>query len=73
MFYGYVFLFYEWEGRKKMAEGIRLTEEQIEDLARPLVRLVKEFYKDPKNVAAFEAWKAEKEKKEKKEKKECTA
>lgn len=56
-----------------MAEGIRLTEEQIEDLARPLVRLVKEFYKDPKNVAAFETWKAEKDKKEKKEKKECTA
>lgn len=52
-----------------MAEGICLTEEQIEDLVRPLVRLVKEFYKDPKNVAAFEAWKTEMEK----EKKECTA
>lgn len=33
-----------------------LSEEQITDLARPLVGILETFYQDPKNEEEFERW-----------------
>lgn len=46
----------------------QLTERQATELAQPLIKIIKEFYRDPKNVAAYEKWKAEREKAEEGEK-----
>ena len=35
---------------------IALTDEQIEDLARPLVKILKEFYQNPENETGFQLW-----------------
>lgn len=40
---------------------IVLTDEQINDLARPLIRIVTEYYKDPKNEEKFQQWLKERE------------
>lgn len=33
-----------------------LTDEQVTDLARPLVGIISEYFKDPKNEESFQAW-----------------
>ena len=33
-----------------------LTESQIEELARPLVAIVRKFYENPKNEEDFQKW-----------------
>lgn len=33
-----------------------MNEKQITDLARPLVRILEEFYKDARNQEAFREW-----------------
>lgn len=33
-----------------------LTEEQITDLARPLMGILEKFYQDPKNEEGFQKW-----------------
>lgn len=38
-----------------------LAKAQINELARPLVRIVEEYYKDPKNEEAFQKWLKEQE------------
>ena len=39
-----------------------LTDEQITDLARPLMGILAKFYQDPKNEEDFQRWLVEKEK-----------
>lgn len=39
----------------------RLSKEHVNDLARPLVTLLIDFYKDPKNEEDFQRWLHEKE------------
>jgi hypothetical protein len=36
--------------------AIKLTDNQIYDLARPLAGIVEKFYSDPKNEEAFQKW-----------------
>jgi hypothetical protein len=36
--------------------GVKLTDNQINDLARPLAGIVEKFYQDPKNEEAFQKW-----------------
>lgn len=43
-----------------------LTDEQITDLARPLIGILGEFYKNPKNEKNFQEWLKRKEKNNKK-------
>lgn len=40
---------------------IELTKKQIEDLARPLMGIIEDFYKDPKNEEEFQKWLRQKE------------
>ena len=35
---------------------VKLSESQITDLARPLMGILEEFYKDPKNEEDFQKW-----------------
>lgn len=35
---------------------ITLTDEQINDLARPLVRILEAFYQNPENEKKFQEW-----------------
>ena len=42
--------------------GARVPDSAIEGLARDLIRIVTEYYRDPEHEAAFLAWKAEREK-----------
>ena len=35
---------------------MNLTNEQITDLARPLVGIITKFYEDPKNEEDFQKW-----------------
>lgn len=35
---------------------MNLTDEQLNDLARPLVSILMEFYKDPENEKKFQEW-----------------
>lgn len=40
---------------------IQLTEEQITELARPLMQIVTKFYEDSENEKAYQQWKQEQE------------
>ena len=40
----------------RMVEEPELTEGMIDDLARPLVDILQEFYADPDNEKAFQEW-----------------
>jgi len=35
---------------------VKLTDEQIDSLARPLVQIVTKFYEDPENKKKFQEW-----------------
>ena len=50
----------EEELRRADMANIGLTEEAFFDLCIGVAHLVKEYYKDPANVEAFEKWKAQK-------------
>lgn len=41
--------------------SMKPNDEQIRAIARPLVRIVTEYYKDPKNEEKFQKWLLEKE------------
>ena len=36
--------------------AFELTQNQIDDLARPLVEILENFYQDPKNEEDFQKW-----------------
>lgn len=38
-----------------------LTDEQVNDLARPLVRIIETFYQNPENEQALQKWLKEQE------------
>jgi len=51
----------EEELRRADMANIGLTEEAFFDLCIGVAHLVKEYYKDPAHMEAFEKWKAERE------------
>lgn len=44
-----------------MERNNRLTEEQVKELAKPLVTMVRDFYDNPKNMKGFLKWQEEKQ------------
>lgn len=49
------------KGKAEMERNNRLTEEQVKELAKPLVTMVRDFYNDPKNMKGFLKWQEEKQ------------
>lgn len=41
---------------------MNLSDSQVSDLARPLVNIIQDFYKDPKKEEGFQQWLKERQK-----------
>ena len=44
--------------------NVALTDVQVEDLAKPLVRILEEFYQNPENEKGFQTWLQQKKQRE---------
>lgn len=42
--------------RERIDKNMNLTNEQINDLARPLIQILTDFYDNPENEKAFQEW-----------------
>ena len=40
----------------KSSMNVKLSDSQVNDLARPLMEILEAFYKDPKNEEDFQRW-----------------
>lgn len=39
-----------------MVEAMIITDKQVQELAKPLVEILMDFYNDPKNRKGYERW-----------------
>lgn len=40
----------------KFSQTLKLTDSQVNDLARPLMEILERFYQNPKNEANYQKW-----------------